>query len=218
MPSGLLLLLGGCAAGGPVARTHALPEESRYVAMGSSFAAGPGVTSPAENPTNRCSRSADNYARQRARKRNLFLVDVSCAGATTAHILGPWGELPPQLNAVDADTRLVTITIGGNDVSYMGWLVSASCQQVGPLPGAPSTGCPVRSAVSEETWSGLELRMRRIAGEVRRRAPDARIVFVAYLSVLPATGTCPNAPMTLDGGNLSSGVYRRLAAFTAHAA
>lgn len=49
----------------------------------------------------------------------LNLVDVSCGGATTAHILGAWSELAPQIDAVTSDTKLVTVTIGGNDLNYV---------------------------------------------------------------------------------------------------
>ena len=37
-----------------------------------------------------------------------------------AHVLAPWNELPAQIDAVTPDTRLVTITIGGNDLNYIG--------------------------------------------------------------------------------------------------
>ncbi|GGC13951.1 hypothetical protein GCM10011494_35940 [Novosphingobium endophyticum] len=36
-------------------------------------------------------------------------------GATTAHILGPWNELPAQIDALTDDTALVTVTIGVAD-------------------------------------------------------------------------------------------------------
>jgi hypothetical protein len=68
--------------------------------MGSSFAAGPGITTGADATPSRCSRSRDNYANQLARKRGLDLVDVSCSGATTAHVLGSWNELAPQIDSV----------------------------------------------------------------------------------------------------------------------
>ena len=74
------------------------PAGAKYVNMGSSFAAGPSIM-PAEIPTTRCGRSAQNYAHQLASRHNLSLVDVSCGGSTTAHLLGPWNELAPQLDA-----------------------------------------------------------------------------------------------------------------------
>ncbi len=96
----------------------------------------------AENPTTRCGRSAQNYAHQIARRHNLQLVDVSCGGSTTAHLLGPWNELAPELDAVTADTMLVTMTTGGNDLGYLGSLGANSCANVagktGVAPASPA--------------------------------------------------------------------------------
>jgi lysophospholipase L1-like esterase len=91
-------------------------QGDRYVAMGSSFAAGPGIPSYYEDPPTPCARSNNNYAHQLASRLNLNLTDVSCSGATTAHLTGPRGAIPPQLDALTSDTRLVTLTIGGNDL------------------------------------------------------------------------------------------------------
>ena len=76
-----------------------MPVGARYVAMGSSYASGPGVTHAADARDPRCSRSNDNYAHQVARTLQLDLVDVSCGGATTKHVLEGWNELPPQIAA-----------------------------------------------------------------------------------------------------------------------
>lgn len=220
------LLLGlALSAGILAAQAHAAPLQpgSKYVAMGSSFAAGPGVAQSADAPPNRCRRSTENYARQLARKRGLTLVDVSCSGATTANLLGPWGELPPQLDAVDADTRLVTVTIGGNDLGYIGGLMSASCvtrmaEGKGGGPGREAPRCPAVAAPTEQTFQELEARMGRIAAEVRRRAPQARLVFVQYPAVLPATGTCAAVPVTDAQADASRRIAARLAEITARAA
>lgn len=88
-----------------------LPPGSRYVSMGSSFAASPGVGVPADTSPDRC-RSMDNFARQLARKRRLDLVDDSCSGGATAYILAPWSELPAQIDAVTPDTRLGLEVVG----------------------------------------------------------------------------------------------------------
>ncbi|HMC94522.1 MAG TPA: GDSL-type esterase/lipase family protein, partial [Polyangia bacterium] len=106
-----LLAAGAAQAQGP-----------RYVAMGSSYAAGPGITRPADDPPDRCGRSADNYAHQLARRRGLDLADVSCGGAVTASILAPWNGHPAQIDAVTPATSLVTVTIGGNDVGLIAGL------------------------------------------------------------------------------------------------
>jgi lysophospholipase L1-like esterase len=181
-----------------------VPPGDAYVAMGSSFAAGPGVTRLDEGAPARCGRSADNYAHQLARKRKLRLVDVSCSGATTAHILGPWGELAPQLDALTPQTRLVTVTIGGNDVNYIGGLYAAS-RPGGQAPAAPT----------EQAWAKVEASLEQIAHEVRRRAPDARLVFVEYVTVLPERGLCAQTPLSEGAAAVARETARRLAQVTA---
>ena len=97
-----------------------VPAGSRYVAMGSSFAAGPGIAPRAPSSPRRAGRSSGNYAHLVARALGLDLQDVTYSGATTSDILQPSAAgQPAQLEAVTPDTRLVTITAGGNDVGFL---------------------------------------------------------------------------------------------------
>lgn len=221
------LLLAGCAAVPDVAKAPIAPS-ARYVAMGSSFAAGPGVTVSADSPATRCARSRDNYARQLARLRQLDLVDVSCGGATSAHLLGPWNELPPQLDALTADTALVTITIGGNDVGYVSHLFMASCKGGGDLPASAAAMCngmAVRQQASsppavptEGAWATLAASLDRITTEVRRRAPRARLIFVDYVTLVPSGALCRQVPLSTEDAANMRVIARRLAKETASAA
>lgn len=209
-------LLGALIALSPMAASAQQagpPRGAKYVAMGSSFAAGPRITTSADTPPNRCSRSQDNYAHQLARKRGLDLTDVSCGGATTAHLLGPWNELKPQLDAVDADTRLVTITIGGNDVQFNGRLAAQAC-----VTAAAGACNAVPAAPTEQSFAELELRLRQIADEVRRRAPSALLVFVDYPTVVPPEGVCPALGLTAAQADLSRAVNQRVVAITSKVA
>lgn len=180
--------------------------------MGSSFAAGAGVTTSPDDPPNRCGRSIDSYPRQLARRRGLALVDVSCSGATTAHVLGPWNELPAQIDAVDGQTGLVTITVGGNDLGYIGALFRASA--CAPRDGA---SCPATSP-SAQDYVDVEQRLDTIAREVRRRAPRALIVFVDYQAVLPPDGVCAATPVGDAQADASRALAQRLEEITARVA
>lgn len=214
---GLAMALAGCATGAqsgditplPTETARIFPPGSVYVAMGSSFAAGPGVTTQVESSPQRCGRSNDNYPHQFSRLRQLLLIDVSCGGATTHNLLGPWNELPPQLDAVDSGTRLVTITIGGNDLGYVAGLFRASCAQQ-PCPDIP--------APSEAQYADVAARMDQIVAEIRRRAPEAHIVFVDYPKVLPPQGVCAALPITEAQANIARDIARRLEELTAQAA
>jgi lysophospholipase L1-like esterase len=215
------LILSGCAPVNQPSDRTGLATDDRYVAMGSSYAAGPGVTVSADEPKNRCARSADNYAHQFARRFHLKLIDVSCSGATTAHLLGAWDTLPPQLDAVTEQTKLVTVTIGGNDVAYIGCLIAGSSQRLkDPSSSAtsPSWACPMAAALTEQSWENLESAMRNIAAEVRRRAPKARLVFIDYPVVLPDRAVCAATPLSDAQADTARATAQRLAALTAQVA
>lgn len=228
-----LLVLALTASAPAIAHSRPLPAGARYVAMGSSFASGSGIAPYEPSAPVRCQRSTQNYAHQLARKRRLNLIDVSCGGAQTAHILGPWHELPPQVDALTADTALVTITIGGNDLGYIGGLIAGSCG------GAPTANSPTGGAIeqplcraiaagrrsgaslpvaTEEGWQKVETALTDIAQEIRRRSPRARIVFVDYLTVLPEAGLCRQTPLSQQAAATGRETAARLARLTADVA
>jgi lysophospholipase L1-like esterase len=188
------------------------PPGARYVAMGSSFAAGPGIAPYETGAPARCARSARNYAHQFAEKRGLSLVDVSCSAATTAAILKPWGELPAQIDAVTPETRLVTLTIGGNDIGYIGGLFGASCRTRG------ESGCQPETTPTEADYAALRETMIALADAVRSRAPKAEIVFVEYPAVLPPTGVCASTPLSDAAADAGRAKAARLVAITREAA
>lgn len=176
------------------------PEGSVYVALGSSYAAGPGVGQQATDSPGRCGQSAENYARQVAGALKLKLVDRSCGGATTADILGggPLG-LPAQIEGVAADARLVSVTIGGNDVRYMADLSVGVCHkspELFPEPARARACAPPAGFDLEKAFATVEANLRTIATETHRRAPQARLVFVDYVTVLPAGAPCPGVNLT----------------------
>lgn len=213
---GIALSLSGCSTTAHHAHS-ALHADALYVAMGSSYAAGAGIGSQVGG-SGRCGRTENNYAHLVAAKLQLKLVDVSCGGATTAHILGPWLELPAQLDAITPDTKLVTLTIGGNDVGYTRNLRIAACGRTPKMAPPAGRECPPAVWPSASAYQLLEQQLRQIAREVRRRAPEARLVFIDYLRVLPESGSCSTVP--LDGRPMAAAreAFRRMAAATKAAA
>ncbi len=195
-----------------------LPSGAHYVNMGSSFAAGAGTGPAPPGSTPRCYRSSLNYAHLLAERLNLSLDDVSCGGATSAHLIGPWNELPAQIEAVTSETRLVTITIGGNDLAFAGNLTAASCEQGETIRIAGrALPCPPRFPVSEDAHPNLERNLREIARQIAVRAPQARTVFVQYVTLVPRT-QCPQSRFTEAEAAELRVVAARLAEITARAA
>src|SRR5688500_1223392 len=87
------------------------PAADRYVALGDSYSSGTGTGT--YDLDGRCQRSRYAYPPRVAKRRsNLKLVFAACAGATTDDVL------LTQASRLNAATRLVTITIGGNDVGF----------------------------------------------------------------------------------------------------
>jgi lysophospholipase L1-like esterase len=103
-----------------------LSPGDRYVALGSSFAAGPGLRPRSPGSPRHAMRSSINYAHLLADRLGLQLTDVSWSGPTAAQIAERLPGRPAQLEAVTADTALVTLTCGGNDVGYIPRLTRAS--------------------------------------------------------------------------------------------
>jgi len=192
----------------------AIPAGAHYVSMGSSFAAGPGISTVELGTPARCARSVDNYAHQLARLRGLALTDASCSGATSAYLLGPWDELPPQLDALKPDTRLVTVTVGGNDLGYMSGLMVASCLGLGE-GSVPGMSCRPAVEPDEAAYAAVASRLQQIAAEVKRRSPQARLVFVDYATVLPASGRCAAMPLSDEDAAISRAIDLRLRRLTA---
>lgn len=163
----------------------------RYVALGSSMAAGPGIRPKAPGAPFGSGRSAVNYPHLVAERLGYDLVDVTFSGATTAHVLteSQRGQ-PVQADALDGTETLVTVTIGGNDVGYVPYLFAAG------LPGfatsLPLLGRPLRDALDEaardEALAHVGAALVAVGHELRRRAPRATVVFVDYLTLLPQAG------------------------------
>lgn len=213
-------LIAAVLVASPLGFAQAAPEPV-YVAMGSSFAAGPGIPKPDPTSTARCARSTENYAHLFAAERGLTLRDVSCSGATTADILEGSAALPPQLDAVTPGTRLVTVTIGGNDVAFIRNLYAWSCRnEPAPASGEPRhCGAPMTDTEIEAAFAALPEKMRAVAERIHARAPQARVVFVDYIRVVPDAGACAGRlPLTPEELEQARAAARRLAALTAEAA
>lgn len=198
-----------------------IEQGSHYVALGSSFAAGPGIGRRAPGSPRFAMRSAGNYPHLVAEDLRLYLRDFSFSGARTEHILTKtMAGQPPQIDGVDADVSLVTITIGGNDVGYMQGLMTALVPKV--VRGLPLVSGHLRPLVDrravDERLDQVGPKLRRIAAEVKARAPQARVIFVDYLTVLPEDPSLVSRPLTPEHVELGRHVAQRLAEATAEAA
>jgi lysophospholipase L1-like esterase len=194
---------------------------SRYVAMGSSAAAGPGIPHRIPGSPRRAGRSTGNYAHRVARALALDLHDVSFSGVTSADLLRPSGYgQPAQLEAVTPATRLVTLTVGGNDVGYVPRLMAASVPW--PLRALPRFANRVAAFgdpdAVEEGFAQLAVNFAGIARRLRQQAPGCRVIAVDYLTILPPQGTPCRGRPPADVVAWGHAVAARLATVTREAA
>ena len=154
------------------------PTAERYVALGDSYSAGTGAGSYGRS--RECQRSRLAYPALVARRRpSLKLVFAACAGATTGDVLRS------QVSRVDEATRLVTITIGGNDAGFA--VVIGSCAESG------ATCAPALDHARRFIRDELPARLDAVYAAIRRRARRAKVVVLGYPRLFAAT-PCGAAP------------------------
>ena len=188
-------LIAGVAAVAAVAATTpsraAAPEPLRYVALGDSYSAGSGVLPP-DPSSPLCLRSTSNYPHVIAARTGARLTDVTCGAAETKDLfVGQYPGVAPQLDALDRRTRLVTMTIGGNDDNtFVGAIAECSAAGLSTLgQGSPCRdryGAAFARDIRQKTYPALKKSLRAVMA----RAPHARVAILGYPWILPKTGGC----------------------------
>ncbi len=184
----------------PAAAAGAAPTAATpYVALGDSYTAGP-LVPPPDPVTPGCSRSLNNYPHMLASRYQITnLRDVSCAGADTDDMFAPQavqgGANPPQLDAVEGTTGLVTVQIGGNDIGFSE--IVTNCAALLPL----GTPCRDRYAPGGVDQIGARIQATRpkvdaVLAAIRAKSPTAAIYLIGYPSILPenSPGCWPTMP------------------------
>ena len=192
----------------------------RYVALGDSYTAAP--LKPDNQRIKGCMRSRHNYPRLVADALgNTELVDVSCSGASTVSMFYTQGfdygddKRPPQLDSLDADTDLVTVSIGANDFRLFNSMIYECLDAAKTDPN----GSPCREQNTQDkrdrlkrTIAKIAPRVSRVVEDIRHRSPEARVLLVGYPKLLPATGACPQRlPLAIGDYEYAKRINRRLA-------
>ncbi|WP_344162198.1 SGNH/GDSL hydrolase family protein [Kribbella yunnanensis] len=177
----------------------------RYVALGDSSAAGPGIP---EETDPVCLRSSRNWPHQLATLLGAQLTDVTCSGATTNDLAGRQaGVVPPQYEALRANTDLVTLAIGANDLVLGGVWVTClpaseqSCQEKYTVNGVDQFAVRIR-ATAVKVATALE--------EIHRRSPRARVIVTGYLTYWQPGGCYPDDPFSPVDANYVQTTMDRL--------
>ena len=165
-----------------------------YVALGDSFSSGEGdapfepATDTAGPPENRCHRSGNAYPRLLSgnpRLRWNLTNFAACSGATSTIALN---EAKPgainrdegkQIDKLNAKTDIVTITMGGNDIGFAGFVLTcllADCSKA-------DMNREYFDAVDglQESSNALQ----SLYEEIRGKSPSAKVSVMGYPQLLP---------------------------------
>jgi hypothetical protein len=164
----------------------------RYVALGDSYSAASGVLPPDLFAPAQCLRSTRNYPHLIAGATGAQLRDVTCGAAETGdYFESQYPGVAPQLDALNQDTQLVTMTIGGNDSGvFINTILS--CGSAGLLTLGQGSPCKDRYGSSFEetinttTYPSLVKSLEAVSA----RSPNAEVAILGYPWIMPATGGC----------------------------
>ena len=184
--AGALLTTIGLTAGSALPAAACPRPVKTYVALGDSYAAGQATD---------CTHTRSSYPRRLDALRSVRLVrDVACAGATTADVA------TSQVAALNRGVRLVTVTVGANDLDVAG--LAAICTTT-------PASCDAAIAARQALLPALGVSLAQLYGEIAAKAPRAKILVTGYPALF-ATG-----PLVAAEGALNLTISSAVAAAAA---
>ncbi|MEU3343335.1 SGNH/GDSL hydrolase family protein [Streptomyces sp. NPDC006668] len=144
-----------------------------YVALGDSYSSGVGA-GDYEATDAGCKRSANAYSQRWIKEFSEEAVTnftfVACSGATTADVESK------QLSSLSAETTMVTMSIGGNDVGFAP--VIAQCLVTNLYTDNLCIASTLAAGVRAQ--SSMPAKLDALYKKIRDRAPNARIFILGY--------------------------------------
>jgi lysophospholipase L1-like esterase len=207
---------------------------AKYVALGDSYSSGEGNAGYAlgtDEPGNRCHRSSLAYptllslGSSKATRKNPVsskLADLkfaACSGATTADLFGANphnSDEPKQLSWLGSNTKVVTLTIGGNDLDFAGTLTKCvwTDNPIARLKIEGRPGCSNRPDVTTPLSNRMKALLRDDAASVK--APDGRSIFTISQVISEIRKAAPNARIYIAGYPFLFGNFGPKATATCH--
>ncbi|HMJ34944.1 MAG TPA: SGNH/GDSL hydrolase family protein [Baekduia sp.] len=176
----------------------------KYVALGDSYSAGNGANST--NLNSSCNRNTYAYPYLVSQQRpNTALTFVACSGAVTGDVING------QVNSVTSDTKIVTITIGGNDIGFTSLILACT-----------TLGCQSQINTSNAKIANeLPAKLDATYAAIKARAPTAQVVVLGYgrpfanRTCLAATGVSLSEETSLNAlvDNMNNTIRARALAY-----
>jgi lysophospholipase L1-like esterase len=196
---------------------------ANWAGLGDSYAAGPLIPNQQLNPLG-CLRSDHNFAHLAAASLGRSLADVSCSGAktddmTAAQDVTPGPANPPQFNALTADTQIVTLQVGGNDIGFTSILQNCATANPFAHPCRDKYVVNGRDTLADRI-AATAPKIAAVLQGIHARSPGARVFVVNYAAILPETGSgCwPQVPIAFTDVPYLRSVEKNLNAMLAQQA
>ncbi|WP_029539143.1 MULTISPECIES: SGNH/GDSL hydrolase family protein [Rhodococcus] len=202
MRSALSAALAGCVVAlalpwSHVAIADAAPDSAiRYVALGDSRATG----SPHDPLSIRdgCFRTSDAYPQIVADTLGAAsYVSRACAGAKTENITNTpqftiTGAQPPQIGALQPDTTLVTVSIGGNDIAWSSLV--EPCYTFVPGLDANCRSDATTARRMNDALTVLGPKVSATLAAITGKSPAATVLVVGHGGIFGDRGCWPYIP------------------------
>ncbi len=151
----------------PAAVADPAGDTPSYVALGDSYSSGVGAGTYLAD-SGACRRSSLAWPALLAARSGATLTFAACGGATVPDVVAT------QLSALNADTDVVTLSIGGNDAGFSP--VLGACLPTGPTDTCLQASRGARRFAIEK----LPTLLHDLYRQIRERAPYARVTVVGY--------------------------------------
>lgn len=176
-----VVVLTGCSQEEPAPAPEMDPAPKNYVALGDSYAAMGSRSADTSGPSE-CLRSTDNYPARVAEALQVEqLDDVTCSGADTSHIHAS------QIEALQPDTQLVTLSIGGNDI---GFGAITGCFLETMRMGTPGNCVDAHKSDIDAQLAALPAKLEAVHNEIMTRSPEATVVVTGYVPIVETGDDC----------------------------
>ncbi|MEV8396212.1 MULTISPECIES: SGNH/GDSL hydrolase family protein [unclassified Streptomyces] len=190
-----------------VGAQSAAAADYQWVALGDSYTAGviPAAGDIFEYPRDGCERTDQSYPQiiDRDLGSLIELTNVSCGAATIENItfraqepIGrhlppisedpdyPFPPVPPQSEAVQSGTDVITVGVGGNTLGFADMLLK--CLELGSGSGGVGTPCKDDLAASiPSRLTKVNKEYGEMLAKLHEKAPHAKILAVGYPTVVP---------------------------------
>lgn len=172
-------------------------EKPLYIALGDSVAAGQGLQNDSDSSA--CYRTNQSYPKQIATNLNYNLQNISCSGASvTAGLAGKQdvngAMFDSQIDQIGSSKpKLVTITVGANDVGWTGFI--AKCFLL-------TCGSSADTQEAATNMAGFSKQFDAALANLKSKIPtEAKVVVTGYYRIFPnSKSDCAVSTTVSDSG------------------